>query len=60
MLSDIMMLSIQKAIDDVKVTANFDKPVGMFDGLTQAMVCGVSIHKLINLYVWKHYIQTLT
>lgn len=51
MLSDIMMLSIQKAIDDVKVTANFDKPVGMFDGLTQAMVCGVSIHKFINLYV---------
>lgn len=45
--------SVQKAIDDVKVTANYDKPVGMFDGLIQTMVCGVGIHKLISLCVWK-------
>lgn len=45
--------SVQKAIDDVQVTANYDKPVGMFDGLIQTMVCGVGIHKLISLYLWK-------
>lgn len=41
--------SVQKAIDDVQVTANYDKPVGMFDGLIQTMVCGVGIHKLIRI-----------
>lgn len=43
--------SVQKAIDDVQVTANYDKPVGMFDGLIQTMVCWVGIHKLISLYL---------
>lgn len=47
----IMIFSVQKAIDDVQVTANYDKPVGMFDGLIQTMVCGVGIHKLISLYL---------
>lgn len=47
----IMIFSVQKASDDVQVTANYDKPVGMFDGLIQTMVCGVGIHKLISLYL---------
>ncbi|XP_056008318.1 integrin beta pat-3-like isoform X2 [Ostrea edulis] len=36
--SDISIF--ESAVDDIKTTANFDKPEGLFDGLLQAMVCG--------------------
>uniref|UniRef100_K1QAH5 Integrin beta n=1 Tax=Magallana gigas TaxID=29159 RepID=K1QAH5_MAGGI len=32
----------EAAVDDIRTTANFDKPEGLFDGLLQTMVCGVS------------------
>lgn len=33
----------EAAVDDIRTTANFDKPEGLFDGLLQTMVCGTKI-----------------
>ncbi|XP_062600193.1 integrin beta-3-like isoform X2 [Saccostrea cucullata] len=35
--------AFENALDDIRTTANLDKPEGLFDGLMQAMVCGRKI-----------------
>ena len=40
---------MQAAVDAVNLTANFDKPEGLLDGLMQAMVCGVGYFLLKNI-----------
>ena len=41
---------MQAAVDAVNLTANFDKPEGLLDGLMQAMVCGVGYFLLQTQY----------